>query len=136
MLPFEFTIEGPALSGRSRNLQRLTQWKQAVLDAALAVWPSHDSPIDVAMRITVRYYHEGEAIRMDCDNLAKPIYDALNKHIYVDDRLITHADIRKIPINRSFRVRRMRKVIADAFVKGLPFVYVRIDEAPTDEGLT
>jgi hypothetical protein len=136
MLPFEFTIEGPPLSGQSANQQRLKEWKQTVLDAAMAVWPPGEPPINVAIQMTLTYYHEGETFRMDCDNMAKPIQDALNKYIYVDDQLVTRANFGKVPIDRSFRVRGMRQVLADAFVRAAPFVYVRIEEAPTQEDLT
>src|SRR5437016_728012 len=121
MLPFEFTIEGPPLSHQTGNRRRRTEWQQAVLAAALVVWPPGDRPIDEPVQITIVYYHEGDTTRMDYDNLVKPIQDALNGRIYVDDRLITDARVRKTSINGSYRVRGMRQVVANAFVKGLPF---------------
>jgi len=41
------------------------------------------------VRLTICYYHDRVAIRLDNDNLVKPIQDALNGLVYEDDRLIT-----------------------------------------------
>ena len=131
MLPFEFTVPGPPLSHQAKRRDRLQQWRRSVLAAALAVWPSGDPPINVPITITVVYFHEGPAVRMDNDNMLKPIQDAMNGRIYVDDRLIVTASVSKLPVDDSYRVRRMARVIADAFVKGDPFVYIRIEAAAT-----
>lgn len=82
------------------------------------------------MRITVVYYHEGATIRMDNDNMLKPIQDALNGHIYVDDRLIVETSVSKKPVDDPYRVRRMSRVLADAFVEGREFVYALVEPAP------
>ena len=56
------------------------------------------------------------AVRMDNDNLIKPIQDAMNRTIYLDDRLITDTHVRKTALDGSFKVRKMSRVLADAFV--------------------
>ncbi|MEA2638615.1 MAG: hypothetical protein QOF51_9 [Chloroflexota bacterium] len=104
-----------------------------MLAAALALWPRGDAPINVPIKITVVYYHEGATIRMDNDNMLKPIQDAMNGRIYVDDRVIVAASASKMPVDGPYRVRRMSQVIADAFVRGDEFVYVRIESAPDEE---
>jgi crossover junction endodeoxyribonuclease RusA len=133
VLPFEFTVPGPPLSQQAKRRDRLREWRQTVLAAALALWPSSEAPIDVPIKITVVYYHEGATIRMDNDNMLKPIQDALNGRIYVDDRLIVAASASKMPVDGPYRVRRMSRVIADAFVQGDEFVYVRIEHAPVGD---
>jgi Holliday junction resolvase RusA-like endonuclease len=45
----------------------------------------------VSIKITVVYYHEGATIRVDNDNMLKPIQDALNGRIYVDDSSLEEA---------------------------------------------
>lgn len=89
--------------------------------------------MDIPIRITVVYYHEGETIRLDNDNMLKPIQDAMNGRIYVDDRLIVSARVSKTPVDRPYRVRRMSQVVANAFVRGDEFIYVRIDDAVASE---
>lgn len=133
MLPFEFTVPGPPLSHQAKNKARLAQWRQAVRSAAALAWPSGDPPLAVPLKITVVYYHEGPSIRLDGDNMLKPIQDAMNGSIYVDDRLIVVASTTKTPVDGSYRVRWMSQVLADAWVRGEEFVYVKIEAAPTEE---
>ena len=68
--------------------------------------------------LTVVYYHERPAVRMDNDNLVKPIQDALIGLVYVDDRQITDTRVRKTSIDGAFRVRHMSAVLAEGFVRG------------------
>lgn len=82
----------------------------------------------------MRYsFHEGDKICLDNDNMLKPIQDAMNGRIYVDDRLIVSARTSKTPIDRPYRVRRMSQILADAFVRGDEFIYVRLDDAAVSE---
>lgn len=130
MLPFEFTVPGPPLSHQTRHRDRLAGWRRTVLAAALNLWPENEAPVDVPIEITVVYYHDGQQVRIDDDNLLKPIQDAVNGHMYVDDGLITGAYVRKTPLDGSFRVRGMPRILADAFVEGVQFIYIRLDSAP------
>jgi crossover junction endodeoxyribonuclease RusA len=110
-------------------------WRAAVLAAARARWPIDDPPIDEAVEITVVYYHNRPTIRFDNDNMIKPIQDALNGYIYDDDALITDTHARKTPFDGSFKVRRVSRVLADAFVEGEEFLHIRIERAPSHEVL-
>jgi Holliday junction resolvase RusA-like endonuclease len=122
-------------SHQTKNVERLIAWRAAVLAAAQARWPIADPPIDEAMKITVVYYHNRPTVRIDNDNLIKPIQDALNGFIYDDDSLITDTHARKTHFDGSFKVRRMSRVLADAFVEGEEFLHIRIDRAPGHEVL-
>lgn len=135
MLPFEFVVEGPPVSHQTRRADRLRAWKQLVRDAAARQWPVGEPPVSIAVKITVVYYHDGIAVRMDNDNMVKPIQDALNGLIYVDDRLITDTQLRKTDLNASFKVKGMSRALADGFCSGKEFLYVRIEEAPDHQEL-
>ena len=135
MLPFEFTVDGPPVSHQTRHAQRLHAWKQAVRDAAALRWPTGTRPIRSRLKLTVTYYHDGVSVRLDNDNLVKPIQDALNGLIYEDDRQITDTVVRKTDLNGSFRVRGMSLVLAEGFCRGNEFLYVRIEAAPGHEEL-
>jgi len=104
MLPFEFIVAGPPLSHQTRNRARLQAWKEKVRAAAAAQWPTGTPPVTTPVKITVVYYHEREAIRLDNDNMVKPLQDALNRLIYADDRMITDTVARKTSIDGEFRV--------------------------------
>jgi Holliday junction resolvase RusA-like endonuclease len=130
MLPFEFTVDGPPVSHQTHNALRLRIWKQTVRNAASQRWPSETSPVTSRLKITVTYYHDGIAVRLDNDNLLKPIQDALISLIYMDDRQITDTVVRKTDLNGSFRVRGMSFVLAEGFCRGNEFLHIRVEAAP------
>jgi len=134
MLPFEFTVLGPPVSHQSRNKARLDAWRKLVRSEAVKRWPLH-SALSENLRIAVTYYHEGMAVRIDNDNLIKPIQDALIGLIYVDDRLITETLIRKTSIDGLFRVRWESMVFFEAMSKGDEFLHIIVDRAPAHEKL-
>ena len=102
----------------------------SVARAAAQSWPPGTAPAARPVRMTVVYFHDGEHVRIDNDNLVKPIQGALTGLIYEDDRLIVVTTVRKRSLDGSFRVRRMSRVLADAFVDGREFLYVRVDDDP------
>jgi crossover junction endodeoxyribonuclease RusA len=121
MLPFEFTIPGPPVSQQTSNRANLQAWKATVRAQAPARWPAADAPHAEAVQITVTYFHDGPAVRMDNDNLLKPIQDALNNLVYFDDRQITDCNVRKTDLNGRFEVRGMSQTLAEAFSTGKNF---------------
>jgi crossover junction endodeoxyribonuclease RusA len=135
MLPFEFIVDGPPVSHQTRNPARLRVWQRTVRNAAAQRWPADTPPTIARLRFTVTYYHDGVAVRIDNDNLVKPIQDALNGLVYVDDRQITDTLVRKTDLNGSFRVRGMSPVLAEGFCRGNEFLYVRVEFAPDHEEL-
>lgn len=102
MLPFEFTVAGPPISYQTRRSLRLQLWKQTVYTAARWRWPTGAPPLQVPLKLTVCYYHDGVSVRIDNDNMLKPIQDALIGLVYEDDRQITDIQVRKTDINGSF----------------------------------
>ena len=102
--------------------------------AATLGWPGADAPNNVNLKLTVTYYHDGPAVRMDNDNLVKPIQDALNGLVYEDDNLITDTVVRKTDVNGRFHVRGMSPVLAGGFTVGQEFLHIRIEAAP-DHGV-
>jgi len=127
---FEFSVPGPPVSAQSTNRQRVRAWQRRVRAAAQARWDGRRRPFQQAIKIYATYYHDGAAVRLDLDNTIKPIQDALNGLVYDDDRQITDAQLRKTNLDGSFRVRGMSAVLAQAFVGGVEFVHVRIEDAP------
>src|SRR5436853_6713186 len=119
-LPFEFTVPGPPVSHQSDNKVRLAEWRKRVTTAAARDWIA--LPLTRSLRIAVTYYHEGDSVRIDGDNMLKPIQDALIGLIYTDDKLITDAQTRKSPIDEPIRARGASRVLLEAFAIGQPFV--------------
>jgi crossover junction endodeoxyribonuclease RusA len=132
MLPFEFTVPGPPVSHQSRNKAKLEAWRRSVRDAAALRWGTA-AALGVRLKISVCYYHEGRAVRIDNDNMVKPIQDALNGLVYQDDRLITDTVVRKTNIDGLFCVRGYSLVLLAALAKGDEFVHIVVAEAPSHE---
>ena len=130
MLPFEFIVVGVPVSYQAVNRLRLADWRRLVRAAAMRRWPTPQLPLMQRLKITVVYYYEGDVTRLDNDNLLKPIQDALNGLVYVDNRLLTDTVVRKTSIDGRFLVRGLSSVHAEGFTRGAAFIYVRIDEAP------
>ena len=129
---FEFCVKGPPISLQGKPASR-TRWKQRVRDAAVAQWPVGQLPYDQSLRVTIVYYYEGDAL--DVDNMAKPILDALNDVIYVDDAQVTDCITTKRNIDGAFRVKGMSLVLAAGFCSGKEFLHVKIENAPNHEGV-
>jgi crossover junction endodeoxyribonuclease RusA len=129
-LPFEFIVDGPPVSHQTKNSGRLRDWKSRVRAEAARRWPPGTSPTRVALKITVVYYHDGEVVRIDEDNMIKPIQDAMNGLIYEDDRQVTDVSARKTDLNGSFRVRGLSPVLAEGFCRDREFLHVRIEARP------
>jgi hypothetical protein len=128
-LPYEFTVPGPPVSHQSANKQLLADWRSRVTTAAARDWTA--MPLSCDLRIAVTYYHEGDSVRIDGDNMLKPIQDALIGLIYSDDKFITDSETRKTPIDGPIRARRASRVLLEAFAVGQEFVHVIIDVAPS-----
>lgn len=131
MLPFEFIVPGPPRSQQTRQRAQLHAWKDKVRTAARQRLPGDTLPVGNDIRIFVQYFHEKPTVRIDGDNLLKPVQDALIGLIYDDDRQIIDAITQKRPIDDPFNVRHISRVLAEGFSQGDEFVYVRI-ESVTD----
>lgn len=126
MIPFEFIIPGPPVSQQTRRRQRLLEWKTVVRQAAEVRWPEGDTPFDGMLEIRITYYYESDA--PDVDNIIKPIQDALEGLVYVDDSQVVNARSRKRDIDGSFRIRGISGLVAEAFSRGEDFLHVKIVE--------
>jgi crossover junction endodeoxyribonuclease RusA len=117
------------VSHQSRNKAKLAAWRQMVRTAASERW-GKVAPLSVSLRITISYYHKGLTVRIDNDNMAKPIQDALIGLVYQDDRLITDTIVRKTSIDGAFYVRGYSLLLLEALSIGEEFLHIVIAEAP------
>lgn len=131
MLPVEFIVGGPPISQQTKNRQRLRQWKDEVRAAAAAALPKGFSPVNRAVLLKASFYFTGAPL--DTDNMVKPIQDALEGLIYVNDRLVTDVHACKRSLDGSFRVRGMSPILAQGFISGRDFLHIVIEEAPDPE---
>lgn len=125
MLPFEFTIQGPPVSNQTRNRTRLQQWKLDVRAAAQARVIPGAVPAADAVQITITYYYEGDS--PDVDNIIKPIQDALNGIVFVDDAQVAETKSRKRLLNGSYQIKGASGVLLQGFAAGVGFLHIRVE---------
>jgi Holliday junction resolvase RusA-like endonuclease len=138
VLPFEFNIIGKPISHQTKDKQRLRDWKGKVRHAAETCWPS-PGPVGSHVKVTITHYYDaqqGEEGVPDSDNIVKPVRDALNGVIYVDDYQITDFVSRRRNLNGSFRIRGISSTLAAGFCGGAEFLHVKIEVAPDPEDLS
>src|SRR4051794_12156098 len=137
MLIAEFTVTGIPVSHQTANREALQRWKRRVRRAARGVGNgSTGLPVTSDVEVHVVYYYDSAPAQIpDGDNMLKPIQDALQGILYVNDRQVTDASCRKRDLNGSYKVRRMRRPLSEGFVEGEEFVHIVVSEAPAPEDL-
>ncbi len=132
MLPFEFVVIGKPISHQTKDKKRLQAWRLKVTTAAQVSWT--EPPTGEDLRVIITHYYDApngdESSVPDSDNIVKPVRDALNGVIYVDDYQVTDFVSRRRNLNASFRIKGMSSVIAEGFCSGAEFLHLRIEVAP------
>jgi Holliday junction resolvase RusA-like endonuclease len=126
-LPFEFIIDGPAVSQQARR-ESVRKWREEVRTVAERFWPTGDLPVTEPVMLTISYFYLGGG--MDVDNIAKPIADALKELVYVDDDQLTDLACRKRDLNGNLRLLNPSPILAEGFERGRQFLHVVVDSAP------
>jgi crossover junction endodeoxyribonuclease RusA len=62
--------------------------------------------------------------------MVKPIRDALNKFVYLDDRQIRYSETLHVPIDDPIKIRGGSAIVLAAYSLGTEFQYVRVEDAP------
>ncbi len=131
-MPWECVILGIPVSVNTRNKVKKQRWRDAVQAAARAEWPDGEAPLACKLTIHITYYHDRAPL--DVDNMMKPIQDALNGIVYVDDKLLTDRHSHLRDLNDAYRVRGLSRAQAEGFMADTPFVHIRIEaSSPTVE---
>jgi crossover junction endodeoxyribonuclease RusA len=125
----EFTVSGQPVSYQTKDKAKLKAWMSLVRASATAVW-GVKTALTGKLKCTIINFHEGSDPPLDDDNMVKPIRDAMNGLVYLDDRQITYSETVQLSIDAPVRVRHSSLVLLLGYNIGAPFVYVRIDDAP------
>jgi crossover junction endodeoxyribonuclease RusA len=138
MLPFEFVVIGKPISYQTKERKRLQAWREEVRQVAETCWDKK-TPIGDSIKVIITHYYDTpygeESAVPDSDNIVKPIRDALNGVIYVDDYQITDFISRRRNLNGSFRIRGISPALAQGFSSGQEFLHIRIEAAPDPKDL-
>ena len=131
MKKFEFIIDGPPVSQQARRRERRKEWVEKVKYAIRQYGPAGELPVIEQVMITITcFYEEGV---LDVDNIPKPILDAMNGLVYIDDNQVTDLVCRKRNLNGDLRVVNPSSVLAEGFGRSNEFLYVVVEDAPDQE---
>ena len=129
MTHLEFVVLGHPRSHQTSDRSKLKEWAATIRAEAAKVWTG--PPLTGKLRFILIHFHEGDTPPMDDDNMVKPIRDALTGLVYADDRQIRFSETTQVSIDDSFRVRGGALIVTAALSRGDPFLFVRIEDAPT-----
>lgn len=130
-LPWDFVALGVPKSVQASGTSKV-RWKAEVALAAKAAWGA-DPPLDVEVLLQLTYFHESAPL--DVDNMIKPIQDALNGIVYVDDKQVARVVSGRADLDGPYRVRGLSEALASGFVSDGPFVHVKVEPAPDAQEL-
>ena len=125
----EFVLPGPPISNQqstARGKANLARWRAQVESAARVAWVR--PPLASAVRVTLINFHLADKPPVDVDNMSKPVRDAMNGLVYVDDRQVRQAEIVHLRLTTPIVVPGTSRVLVDAVWAGIEFVYVRVAE--------
>ena len=125
MPSFEFVLNGPPVSQRSRQRLGLHEWKDLVRDEAERLWNPGFAPSNASLQFSITYYYED--IPVDTDDIVKPIMDALIGLVYNDNSQITEVTQSRQDLYGSFRIPHLSPTLAAGFGRGSEFLHVQID---------
>ena len=131
MRRFEFTVPGPPVSAQA-DRKKLQEWKAIVRASARAKWNRRRRrrPVTFKVRLTVVYYHDQDDVRIDEDNMLKPIQDALARVVYADDNLVSDGSAHKRNRYGSFVVLDLSPVALIGFRSEREFLHIVVEKAP------
>src|SRR5215510_2232162 len=130
--PLEFIVEGTAVSLQAARRESIDQWKARIIDASRPLLPEGHFATYAPLAVTLFYFPAAE-MQGDLDNIIKFILDALDKHIYMDDRQIQRIVIQKFEPGNVFEFASPSPTLQDALTRPKPVLYIRLSDDPFEE---
>ncbi len=124
MTILEFLIPRRPLSLQTRNRNDLQGWKRLVAREAAALWGSRPPIRSGDLRLTIVYL--SDEYPPDTDNIIKPIQDALEGIVIVDDILVSDVQSHRRLYWQTFKTRRLPALLRSGLLIGAECVYVRL----------
>jgi crossover junction endodeoxyribonuclease RusA len=130
--PIEFVVEGTAVSLQAKRAQSINQWKARIVEASKQILPEGHFATEDPLAVTLFYFPAGE-MEGDLDNIVKPILDALNRHIYMNDRQIDRIVVQKFELENVFEFGQPSATLVEALNRPKPILYIRLSNDPFEE---
>jgi crossover junction endodeoxyribonuclease RusA len=84
------------------------------------------------MAVTL-FYLPSEQMEGDIDNIVKPILDALNRHIYIDDKQVERLVVQKFEPDSVFVFSNPSSKFVEALDGQKPVLFVRVSNDPMED---
>jgi crossover junction endodeoxyribonuclease RusA len=130
--PLEFVVEGTAVSLQAKRRGSIDQWKSRIVEASRTVLPEGHFATEAPLAVTLFYFPAAE-MEGDLDNIVKHILDALDKHIYMNDRQIQRIVVQKFEPENVFEFDLPSPALRDALNTPRPALYVRLSDDPYED---
>ena len=95
----EFIVSGTPISTQASPRSK-SRWKADVSAAASAALTDEHALVADLVRVTIVYFYV--STDLDLDNIIKPIVDALNEVVYIDDSQVVNISAAKRDLSGTF----------------------------------
>ena len=129
--PIAFTIGGPAVSGQSNNRVLLERWKDEVRSAASEAVGTGPVEFEYASVTITYFFLHGR--RIDLDNLAEGILDAMTEVVYADDRWVFDLHCHKRDLKTLRRIDGPSALLLRYIATQKPFVHIAVTRSEIQE---
>lgn len=127
--PWVIIVHGrPASHNASARSKKTWKWK--VRHAARRVFSKPLTGDDVRLDIT--FFTNGLGHTQDADNASKPICDALQGIVYLNDNQVSERQAKRRNLRGSYRVLGADPQIIEALQAGKEFVAIKVDNEGED----
>jgi crossover junction endodeoxyribonuclease RusA len=130
--PIEFAVEGTPVSLQAKRRDSIARWKSQIVKASQIVLPPGHFATEAALAITL-FYFPAAPMEGDLDNIVKPILDALEKHIYMNDRQIYRILVQKFELTHAFEFASPSPALKEALNTTRPTLYIRLSDDPFED---
>jgi crossover junction endodeoxyribonuclease RusA len=130
--PIEFVVRGTPVSFQADRAESKLEWKERVKGASWNVLPEGHWASEARIAVTIFYFPDGP-MEGDIDNIIKLILDALNEHIYMDDRQVERLVVQKFEPNKIFEFGAPTTTLVDAINFQKPVLYIRVSDNPFED---
>ena len=128
--PVEFLVEGTPMSLQAKERRSIERWKRQIIEASRVALPEAHFAAAVPLAITI-FYFPADEMEGDLDNIVKPILDALEKHIYMNDRQIRRILVQifeeEDPSDFGAEAPILKEILLN---KPRPILYIRLSDDP------
>lgn len=124
--PIEYNVVDEVPVSLQASSASKTEWKGIVEKAARKVIQQHCWAVTQPVSVTILYFPEGK-MQGDIDNIVKPILDAMQPYIYLDDKQVERVWAQRFEHDRPRAIVNPSTMLASALDCDPPVLYVRVD---------